>query len=47
MQVSQLDIKDNDTEITFPLRALRNWEQQGRKVQAKKKGVECIRVGNK
>lgn len=45
MQVSQLDIKDNGTEITFPLRGLRNWEQQGGKVQAKKKGVECIHNG--
>lgn len=34
--MSQPDMKDNDTEITFPLRGLRNWEQRGRKVQAKK-----------
>lgn len=37
MQVSHLDIRDNDTEITFPLRGLRDWEHQERKVQAKKK----------
>lgn len=45
MQVSQLDIKDNHNEITFSLRGLRNWEQQGRKVQALKKSAECIQSG--
>lgn len=38
-------VKDNDTEITFLLRWMRNWEQQGRKMQAQKIGVECIQSG--